>query len=288
MGSEGNWRSGRGPRDWRPFSLGVPVAEKVETILSWLDEPDAARRPRLITSWFPGADHAGHLHGPGSEQARELLGLQEPALRSLIEGIGTRDLWSSTTLIVVSDHGMVAAEKLLDFDKVLNDSGVPAWVTGIGGFASVYLKPGPTGQSTGVAEEADPRSDLELASVRRVVALADQHGLLAIPRTGPGSRPESGNRRFGDLVIHSPIGTAIHRKGLPSGGFHGYDSEDVAMHGIFFAQGRGVEPGLRIPPVRGIDVAPTILQLLESEIPTWMEGKPIGLRTTAPVADSAP
>ena len=272
VGSEGDWQNGFGPRDWRPFAAGVPVKEKVATILAWLDEPPSKHRPRFITSWFPGADHAGHLHGPGSEQAMSLLRRQDPALRSLIEGIEARDLWSSTTLIVVSDHGMAAAKTRLDFDRILNREGVPAWVTGAGGFAMVYLKTGPELKTGG---PADPEA------IRRVIQVAEEHGLTAVPLSGERSRPEFSHRRFGDLIVRAPLGTAIYRKGLPSGGFHGYDSGLVEMHGLFLALGRGVAPGRRISTVRAIDVAPTVLELLGLAVPSWMEGQPIALQPGA-------
>ena len=64
VGSEGPWRSGRGPRYWKPFDKGTPETEKVEQMLAWLDLPEPSERPRLITSWFRGADHAGHRDSP--------------------------------------------------------------------------------------------------------------------------------------------------------------------------------------------------------------------------------
>ena len=73
IGSEGTWRNGRGPRHWRKFDSQTPETVKVEQILAWLDIDDPAERPRLITSWFPGADRAGHRFGPGSPQARSAL-----------------------------------------------------------------------------------------------------------------------------------------------------------------------------------------------------------------------
>ena len=282
VGSEGPWRSGRGPLHWKPFASATPPRKKVETILGWLDLKDPAARPRLITSWFPGADHAAHLSGPGSRSAIRQLSSQDGALAQLIEGITTRGLWASTTLIVVSDHGMTRADTLIDFDAVLQDAGVKARVSGMGGFANVYL-------SDHLDEEA------RASAAKRVQALAAEAGLEAVivgdvladavAVAGEGSdagdiadaeaSPRFTHSRFGDLVLVAPVGTAIHRPGLPEGGFHGYPSHEPVMHGIFVAAGRGVTRGKALPLLQSTDIAPTVLALLGVERPSWMKGSPV-------------
>jgi arylsulfatase A-like enzyme len=50
------------------------------------------------------------------------------------------------------------------------------------------------------------------------------------------------------------------------------------MEGIFYAFGRGVDPGARPGRVRAVDVAPTVLELLGEPRPAHMTGQPIPLR----------
>ena len=83
--------------------------------------------------------------------------------------------------------------------------------------------------------------------------------------------------RFGDVVVRAPIGTAIVRQGLNIKGFHGYLPSHPEMDGIFYAFGRGVEPGRRLSGVQNVDVAPTILELLSQPIPSGMEGRALNL-----------
>ncbi|MCP4038364.1 MAG: sulfatase-like hydrolase/transferase [bacterium] len=265
VGSEGPWRSGRGPTHWRPFSSSTPTRKKVETILDWLDLEDPDERPRFITCWFPGTDHIAHRDGPGSDTARAALAKQEAALRALTDGIRARRLWDSTTVVFVSDHGMARAETLIDFDRVLEEAEVEVRVTGLGGFAGVYIDP----------RKFDRVQREQI--VERVVALAEREGLEAIRRGQGDSGSSFTNPRFGDLVVRAPIGTAVYRPGLPSGGFHGHVSEATEMHGLFLAAGRGVARGRDLPVLRAIDIAPTLLSLLGVEIPEWMDGKPIDL-----------
>jgi len=65
IGSEGAWPGGRAPSEWKRFSSRTSERKKVDRILEWLGRPPG-EQPRLITSWFHGADHAGHHDGPGT------------------------------------------------------------------------------------------------------------------------------------------------------------------------------------------------------------------------------
>jgi len=267
VGSEGPWRSGRGPSHWVPFSSRTREKTKVKQILDWLALPEP-ERPRFITSWFRGADHTGHHHGPGSKQVKAALRAQNHALAALVLGLEQRGLLESTTLIVLSDHGMVAATRHVDLSSALAEAGVGAQVLGIGGFAGVYLDRRDRSRTADRAEGADPR-------VARVVEIASGLGLTATPRQGAPASLRVGHPRFGDLVVRAPVGTAIVYPKLDLAGFHGYDPEHPAMAAIFVAFGRGARPGTRLPPVRAVDVAPTVLALFGVEVPDWMEGRPI-------------
>jgi predicted AlkP superfamily pyrophosphatase or phosphodiesterase len=268
VGSEGPWRSGRGPRYWHPFEKGVPELKKVRAILAWLDLADARERPRFITAWFRGADGPGHEHGPGSEPVRRSLASQESALASLVRGIEERGLWPSTTLFVVSDHGMARAGKRVDLDAALEREGVRAWVVGMGGFAQVYLQ--------GRGERGAQDEGSQRAAAARVVEIAQGLGLEA--RFRPEAEPELrvAHPRFGDVVVWAPPGVAmVPRRTRGDAGFHGYRPEDPGMGALFVAAGRGIAPGRRLGPVRAIDVAPTLLALFGVTPPDWMEGRVI-------------
>ncbi len=267
VASEGPWTSGLGPRHWEPFDAGTPEREKVDQILAWLDLEDPGKRPRLVTSWFHGADRAGHRYGPDAAETRASLASQEAALARLVAGLEAREQMESTTLILVSDHGMATVHESVDLAAALEDAGVDGRVLGGGGMASVWL---------------DARADADAA-----VAVARDLGLEAWARAEAPAAWRTGNPRFGDVVVRAAPPVAIARGGtlgfvqrllrgfgLRSGGAHGYDPELDAMAGIFLAWGRGVPAGTRIPRVEAVDVAPTVLTLLGVEVPAWMEGRP--------------
>jgi len=268
VGSQGPWRSGRGPRHWVPFDAGTPAREKVDRILTWLDLDDPAERPRLVTSWLPGADRAGHRHGPDAPEVRRALRRQDAELGRLMAGIAARGLWDSTVVLVVSDHGMHAVERRVDLRAALEEAGVAAEVLGGGGFATLVA--------------ADP------AATARAVEVARGLGLEAWRRERAPAGIPVGDPRFGDAVVVAPPGTVLSRGGATGwlaglwawlggsrGGAHGHRPEVPEMAGILLARGAGVPPGTELGTVRAVDVAPTVLALLDVPIPEHLEGAPL-------------
>ena len=276
VGSEGPWRSGLGPRHWKKFDTKVGESEKAEQILAWLDLPDPTERPRLVTAWFHGADGASHRFGPDDAIVAGVLAKQDAVLGTLLDGLTLRGLLASTTLIVVSDHGMTETRRSVDLAGGLAAAGLDAKVIGAGGFAQVELG--------GDADRA-----------ARVVAIAREQGLEAwLDGAGPPEYAIS-NPRFGDVVVVAPLGTAIAAQSgidwllgfvglerFAMRGIHGHRPELAEMSALFGAIGRGVAAGARPGTVRAVDVAPTVLALLGAPIPDWMEGKPIPLATGVP------
>jgi hypothetical protein len=279
VGSEGPWRNGRGPRHWERFDSDVPAEHKVTRILEWLDLAAAEERPRFITAWLHGADGTGHRHGPGTPESIAALRKQEAALAGLLAGLDARGLRASTTLLVVSDHGMARVERHVDLEAALGGAGIRADVIGGGGFATIRLARG-----RGQRAAAERR-----AAVARAAETARELGLEAWPRGESPARFPTSNPRYGDLVAMAPVGTAIvdgsrslaapaAALGLGLRGAHGHRPDADDMAGIFYALGRGVEPGFRPGRVRALDVAPTVLQLLGQPRPAHMTGQPIPLR----------
>ena len=85
--------------------------------------------------------------------------------------------------------------------------------------------------------------------------------------------------RTGDIVVftNSPNMLVSRKNNDPPIGMHGYDPKiNKDMEGIFLAYGNKIKP-IDINKVKQVDVAPTILSLLDIEIPKYMEGKEIKL-----------
>jgi predicted AlkP superfamily pyrophosphatase or phosphodiesterase len=270
VGSEGPWRSGRGPRYWLPFDDGTPDKKKVKQILAWLAGPEP--RPRLVTAWFHGADRQGHSRGPGMPATRKALAIDDAAIGELVAGLDARGAFAHTTLLIVSDHGMAPVQRRVDLAAALRTAGVEAEVIGAGGMATVVLP-----------------KDRYVELIDRAVGVARSLGLEAWPREEAPAGLRTGNPRFGDMVVMAPVGIAIQSGRLMQlKGAHGYHPQEPAMGALLLAVGRGAPAGAQLGELSSLDVAPTVLRLLELPIPDTMQGRPIaGLLPGTPAGATA-
>jgi predicted AlkP superfamily pyrophosphatase or phosphodiesterase len=268
VGSESDWR-GQGTRyRMAPFDASRPEAAKVDQIVQWLRLP-AEQRPRLIMSYWAGADRAGHRHGPDSPEVRAALVAQDAELGRLLAALDEDRAWSHTTLMLVSDHGMTETGRYLDLAGALRSAGVPARVVG-SAVAHVYLE----NPAQIAAAEVAART-LGKVKVYRGAALPDHYRLRHPTRTGDlvvmADPPYTLSRPAG---FEGRLMTAMQALGS-SFGTHGYDPALPDMGAVFMAMGRGIPAGLTLGEVRQIDVAATVARLLGIEPPLQSEGLPI-------------
>ncbi len=279
VGSESDWR-GRGTRHREsPFDGSRPEAAKVDRILEWLQLPEADR-PRLIMSYWAGADRIGHRFGPDSNRVTDQIAAQDLQLQRLLRGLDRLDRWASTTLLIVSDHGMAESHRYTDLRGMLAGAGIGARVTG-STVAHVYLD--------------DPDDHARAGELLRGIEGARAYAGSALPHWMRLSH----RTRTGDwLVVASPPLTFSRPAGWEGAvvatlsmagwtfGSHGYAPDHPDMPGMFLALGRGVPAGARLPVMHQVDLAATIAALLGIEPPLDSEGRPVpGLEI--PVAETA-
>ena len=259
VGSETDWRGVGARYREAPFDAKVGEAEKVARILAWLDLP-AAERPRLVMSYWHGADGAGHAKGPDSPAVVKELTEQDRQLGALLAGLDARGAWPHTTLLIVSDHGMTSVGKSVSIQDALRGAKVRAHVEPSSSVAHVFLE--------------DPA---DLARAER--ALAELAGVRVDRRDAlPAALHLSHPTRTGDLVVRADPPYRFAKSAVfarAARGMHGYDPEHPDMAGIFLAIGRGVPAGAKLDAVRMIDVAPTAARLLAIDPPRSAEGRAI-------------
>lgn len=284
VGSETPWHGVAASYREAPFDSGVSEAEKVDRILGWLDLPPA-ERPRLVMSWWHGADSEGHRHGPDAPETRAALRAQDRELGRLLAGLDARGAWPATTLLVVSDHGMTELGGSVDPLGVLGGLGIGARFVSGGPFGHLFLDdPARAAEAAAALDAVDgvqawTRDAIPDALRYRHPTRSGDVFVLAEPplRLGGGSRA-------GDLRV--TLGRLFGR----TLGVHGYDAaHHPEMRAVFLALGRGVPAGAKQGPVRALDVAPTVTRLLGIEPPKSCEGRPIeGILAPAAPEPAAP
>ncbi len=271
VGSETDWRGQGTSYRMAPFDGDRPESEKVDQILAWLSLPES-ERPRLIMSYWAGADSVGHDHGPDSDRVVSQVEAQDAQLGRLLGGIDELGLWPRTTLIVVSDHGMAPWTEVLELNGALRSAGVDGVAVGAA-VVQVHLNaPVPDDEMRGTLE--DILEAVPDAQILKGDALPENYRMQHETRTGDWV-----------LILPPPYGATrstgmelwLMRAATWAGkefGMHGYDPALDDMGGIFLAMGRGV-PHTPLGDVHQIDLPATVARLLDIDPPGDSEGASI-------------
>ncbi|KAG6377012.1 alkaline-phosphatase-like protein [Boletus reticuloceps] len=206
--------SGASPAYFVPWRDKVPLQEKLDQILEWVDIGDVEKRPELILTYEPSLDQAGHATGPMSALVNETLAKIDVFARDLHNSLLSRNLSHIVDVVFVSDHGMGDTSEVewiyLDGDDILGET----WnnVTHYdGGKFQVYITDSYAG---GYLEEVMPM---------------------------PPRYHFSENERIAPIWVVPTLGYALTSKKLGDNGMsignHGYDNEESAMQAIFVVHG---------------------------------------------------
>ena len=229
----------------------------------------------LLMCYIPVLDQAGHRlllldsrqSGFSAERQAELAKARtrvwqavDAELQKLISGL---DL-SNTTVVVVSDHGMLPVHTAVDPNALLAEAGLLAkkdapptggptgYAIGDGGAAHVYVENG--GAST-LTDLAARFGAWKVEGESPVVKVVDRQEAARMGLDHPNS---------GDLVLFARDGYVFRQlpEGKSSGpapvyGAHGHLSTHPELQGIYLAVGAGVERGSG-GKVRATEVAPRV------------------------------
>lgn len=256
---------GRHPTYWKRYQHDYPIAERVDTVLSWLAMPPETR-PHLVTLYFADLDDAGHAHAPEAPGVGEAVARVDEQIGRLMDGIAALPHGDRVYLVVVSDHGMLRFEA------------ARAQAVDTSLFRGVRMVEGGPYASLWVDEGGPERLPRLRDSLQAVLPEADVWLRGEIPERFH----YSADPRIGDIVILARAGTTVvtpDRLPKRDGYTHGWDNLTPEMGGIFLARGPGITPGQRIPSFEAVHVYPLLAHLLGLE-PAPVDGR---LEVLAPI-----
>ncbi|MFN3236122.1 MAG: alkaline phosphatase family protein [Pseudomonadales bacterium] len=260
VGSETDWRGQRSTYRMAPFDGGRPEADKVDKIIDWLDL-DPVKRPRLIMSYFRGADSVAHMKGPDHADVTSIIRVQDAELSRLMKALDERDLWPITTLMIVTDHGMTEVTESVAVKDKLVEAGLDVIINGGSSAQQIFLN-----------DEADRAAVLKVLRHQPHIKIYEDEDIPQSMRapnrtadivltTEPPYTFSAPRNMTEQLIVWSAplLGWKI--------GAHGFDPDLPDMGGIFFAMGNGVTKGKQVNEVHHLDIAPTVAKLLGIEKP---------------------
>jgi predicted AlkP superfamily pyrophosphatase or phosphodiesterase len=236
-----------------PYDHDLPHADRVATLLQWLDAP-ADRRPTFLTLYLSDVDSAGHAYGPGAPETLAAIEKVDATLGTLLAGLERRNLARQTHWIIVADHGMAATarERVILFDD----------------FVSLE-------QANAV--DVDPLLALWPAEEDREAvyrALAGAHPHLQVYRRAeiPERFQYRDHRRIPPILGVADEGWSIASRAdferhpeRYDGGAHGYDPALPSMGALFIGHGPKFRQGATVPPLENLHVYELMCHILGLE-----------------------
>ncbi len=248
-------------------------------------------RPNLLLFHLLNLDSTQHRYGPRTPAAMTAMSHLDSQVATIVKAVEDAGLTPSTTIFIVSDHGFKGVTRVIRPNAALAKAGLldlqdgkitkaQAYVVSEGGTALVYVTvPDPSGEI--------------LASTRRALSGIEGIGEVIEPKdyASYGLPLPSDNPQMGALVLTAKEGYSFNAAaGDPividategSLGAHGYVSTDPDLQALFIAAGRGIKPGVTLPSVDTVDIAPTAARLLGIEMKD-VQGKVIEDALASPV-----
>jgi predicted AlkP superfamily pyrophosphatase or phosphodiesterase len=247
---------GKRPSYYLRYDATFPDEKRVDVVLSWLQLPPE-KRPHFITLYYPNVDYAGHKHTPDSPEVADAVKHLDEMIGRLVTGLASLKL--PVDLIVVSDHGEVAAQKEWTYLDRFTDL---SHFETAGDVATTLLYPDSEASAENAYENLRGASD-KFKTYRRSDVPVHLH--------------YNSNPREGDPIVVATVPAYIraHEElgfGDPPNtdpGQHGYDPQLVPdMKAIFYATGPDIQTGVTVEPFENVDVYPLIAKILGLRVGT--------------------
>jgi predicted AlkP superfamily pyrophosphatase or phosphodiesterase len=242
--------AGERPTYYLHFDNQIDDNKRIDQVIAWLGLPPE-KRPHFITLYYADVDHAGHEHGPDSQEVADAVKHVDELVGRLQVKLDALHL--PIDLVVVSDHGMARVEgDWINLDKFVSLDHV---------------------QSAGPLLYPDSEADAN--RIYQKLKAADAKFLVYRRAQFPAYLHYNSNAREGDPVI-VPKGPYVIRAHAPEGGRegftpvgeHGYDPYEMhEMRAIFFAAGPDIRSGITVKPFENVNVFPLLTKILGLENP---------------------
>ncbi|PCH39896.1 Phosphodiest-domain-containing protein [Wolfiporia cocos MD-104 SS10] len=221
--------SGVSPTYFIPWRDRVPLKEKLDQIMSWIDLP-LEERPQLIMAYEPSLDQAGHLAGPASELVNKVLHEVDVFAKDLHDGLEARNLTDIVDIVFVSDHGMTDTSdpEWIYVDDILGE-----------GFSLIEHEDGWPSMGLRFASDADSQTYYETLLAASKVSGGKFE--VYTHETMPQRWHFAHNDRIAPIYVVPRMDYALTNRiengtGMSKGN-HGYDNAEQAMHAMFVAHG---------------------------------------------------
>ena len=239
IGSEAEIQGFR-PSIYKKYNSTINYKSRIDSAMHWIDLPED-RSPQLIMLYFDQPDHSGHHYGPTSALTLNQIAKMDSLMGYLLLQIDKRKNDKKINLIVLSDHGMsdVDESKIVFIDEYLS---IPNQYNfyGQGSFMQIEI-----------LESLLKLNIDEFETIPNIKYYFKNQIPLEF---------HFKNLNTQDILLVADEGYLIGlKKDKDNGifklkGMHGYDPENINMHGIFYAMGPHFKNNIEIETLENVQI----------------------------------
>jgi len=251
----------RAPRYFKKYEHMKKYEDRVDGIINWLKLPQE-QRPHFLTLYFSATDDSAHKFNPESTPTINAIKLEDSMLGLLFEKLKEINLYDSTNVILVSDHGMTEINKTrtVNIENILRNYKVE------------YQQGGPF-------MLIQPKKN-ELSEVYNLLVKNQNHFIAYTKENIPARFHYSKNPFIPDIILSADLGWSLttdwsekYMSKMETGGNHGWDNNYTDMHGIFFAMGPNFKKGYKTGTINNIDIYPLMCKIFNISPRSNVDGK---------------
>ncbi len=251
----------RRPNYFKYYEHNKTYKERIDGVINWLNLPQK-ERPHFITLYFHDTDSYGHDFGPNSIEINQSIKRLDSLLGYLNSEINKLETKDSIDIILVSDHGMteVCKDKIINVDEILSD----------------YKFRFDSGETFALIEPEENK----LNEVYEILKKNENHFKVYLKNEMPEYYHFSNHQFITTIILIADLGwTVVNNKLLKSytksntKGNHGYDNNELDMHGIFFAKGPHFKENYKIGTLLNVDIYPLLAKIFKINPRNNIDGK---------------
>ncbi len=230
---------------------------RIDGVIKWLKLPDSLR-PEFITLYFDETDTKAHQYGTNSYQLDKGLKLLDSLMiyfDSELKNINQKD---SVNLIILSDHGM--SDLVNDSKILLSDifDCKRCLINNVGALAMI-------------------QAPNDVADSIYFLLNKNEKNFKVYKKDEIPERYHYSNHPFvTNLLLVADVGYIFdngENKSYQHLAMHGYDNENLDMHGIFIARGPAFKESYKCSTILNIDIYPLLCKLLNIKPRSNVDGK---------------
>ncbi|MEI7812754.1 MAG: ectonucleotide pyrophosphatase/phosphodiesterase [Ignavibacteria bacterium] len=240
--------SARRPSFTMPFEQNKPYIDRIDAVINWLKMP-YKDRPHFISLYINATDDVGHSYGPDSPEINSAICLEDSLTGILFGRLKEINMHDSINVIILSDHGMTAVSK----DKAI--------------FIEDIIGPNYKIEGEGPVMMIEPPAD-KLQDVYIKLKQKENHYKVYTRDNIPPHYFFNDNPFIYPVIIIADKGwlltknrTFFNDKEYLYLGEHGYDNNELDMHGIFLAAGPAFKSGYKTGSLWNIDIYPLLCKI---------------------------